>query len=52
MQKDRRAQRKMGVRDLCIGFAIYKVCLLEPYLNSKIYFTADAIIFVVLISYD
>ena len=24
MQKDRRAQRKMGVRDLCIGFAIYK----------------------------
>ena len=25
MQKHRRQQKKMGVRDLCIGYAVYKV---------------------------
>lgn len=25
MQKHRRQQKKLGVRDLCIGYAVYKV---------------------------
>jgi len=28
MQKNRRQQKKLGVRDLCIGYAVYKVKLL------------------------
>jgi len=28
MQKNRRQQKKLGVRDLCIGYAVYKVTLL------------------------
>ena len=31
MQKNRRQQKKLGVRDLCIGYAVYKV---TAYYNS------------------
>ena len=31
MQKHRRQQKKLGVRDLCIGYAVYKVsCSHDP----------------------
>lgn len=37
MQKHRRAQKKMGVADLCIGFSIYKVCDLVKYVRGWAY---------------
>ena len=31
MQKNRRKQKKMGIQELCIGFSLYKVCLLNVF---------------------